>query len=692
MRIDEFATHELNGIHYRIGRPLPFGATLIDVGVVNFSVSSANAKSCTLVLFNSGENEPFIEIPFPENFQIGDNYSMMVFDLNIEELEYGYRFDGEYVPERGFYFDKSKILLDPYSKLVSGLDHWGKPDYPDSSYKLRSRILFTDYDWEGDTQLETPIEDLVIYELHVRGFTKHPSSKIDHPGTYAGIIEKIPHLKKLGVNCVEFLPVFEFDELEYGLIEGDKRKHNFWGYSTVSFFAPKAGYSYLGALGMTADEFKHMVKQLHKNGIEIILDIVFNHTAEMGDGGRTLNYRGIDNPTYYLLNPDGTYCNFSGCGNTMNCNNTVVREHILDCLRYWVTDYHIDGFRFDEAAILSRDINGAPMTNPPLLETLAHDSILSKTKLIAEAWDAAGLYQVGSFPAPARWAEWNGKFRDCVRHFIKSDYGFLSELLSRMEGSPDMYGSRGARSTINFVTCHDGFTLNDLVSYNEKHNEANGEDGRDGANDNNSWNCGAEGETTNPEINALRNRQIKNAFAILMLSRGIPMFAAGDEFRNTQFGNNNAYCQDSEISWLDWDRLKKYPDTFDFFRKMIAFRRNNPVLTKPHYYNGYNASGYPEISFHSETPWKLDAEKALSFAVLYAQPKEDFGTKKDRFIYALFNSHWEEHTFTLPIIPEGFVWKKLLCSSDAKHGRPVPVYDTVSLTGRSMMLLTAEKE
>ena len=690
MRIDEFPTHELNGIRYRIGHSLPFGARRTSGGAINFSVNSANAKSCTLVLYHQYEDEPYAEIPFPEDFHIGNNFSMLVYDFDIEKDEYGFRFDGDYSPSEGLIFDKSKVLLDPYSKLISGGECWGRRSYPSSAYPLRSKVMLEDYDWKGDIQLEIPIEDLVIYEMHVRGFTKHFSSGVKRPGTYMGIIEKIPYLKELGINCIELLPIFEFDELEYTLIEGDRREANYWGYSTLSFFAPKSGYASLGAFGMAADEFKNLVRQLHSNGIEVILDVVFNHTAEMGDGGRILSYKGIDNPTYYLLNPDGTFCNFSGCGNTMNCNNAVVRNHILDCMRYWVSDYHIDGFRFDEAPILSRDINGAPMKNPPLLELLAHDPILAKTKLIAEAWDAAGLYQVGSFPAPARWAEWNGRFRDCVRHFIKSDSGFTGELTSRMQGSPDMYQGKSARSTINFVTCHDGFTLNDLVSYNEKHNFDNGEDNRDGNDCNLSWNCGAEGVTDDKEINELRSRMIKNAFALLMLSRGTPMFVAGDEFRNSQNGNNNAYCQDNALSWLDWRNLKKYPGNFDFFKKMIRFRKENPVLRKAAFYSGYNSSGYPEISFHSLTPWQGDFADGLCFAVLYAEPAKDFGIKKDRFIYAVFNSHWEEHEFKLPVIPAGMVWNKILDSSVDKPCSPEKAENCVKLCGRSMVLLMAE--
>ncbi len=654
--IDTFPTNKIGDLEYRIGRVFPFGATVVDHGV-NFSIFSKEAKSCTLVLFHHGSKEPFIEIPFPEEFRIGDVYTMMVFGINIETTEYGYRFDGEFKPEAGLRYNKEKILLDPYAKSVSGRSVWGKEYDPTDPFPHRGQFVLEDYDWEGDKPLEVPLKDLVIYELHVRSFTKHETSGVKHKGTFAGLTEKIPYLKELGVNCVELMPIFAFDEFENVREINGQKLYHYWGYSTVGFFAPKAGYAASAPFGMETDELKNMIKLLHKNGIEVILDVVFNHTAEGNENGPYISFRGIDNRTYYLLTPDGGYFNFSGCGNTMNCNNPVVRFFILDCLRYWVSSYHVDGFRFDLASILSRDENGAPMVDPPLLDLLAHDSVLGRSILVAEAWDAGGLYQVGCFPSWNRWSEWNGKYRDCVRKFVKGGAECAPEVYRRIRGSSDLYGGRCAEASINFITCHDGFPMYDLVSYNEKHNEANGEDNRDGSNDNDSWNCGVEGETEDAEILALRQRQIKNLFTILLTSRGVPMLLSGDEFCNTQFGNNNAYCQDNDISYLDWSGLEKHPEVFTYVQNLISLRLAHPVLREKNYDQGQNGTGYPELSFHGLTPWQLDEGASnLSFAYLYAEDHEKSGTKKDCFLYVVVNAHWEEHTYTLPVIPEGMKW------------------------------------
>ena len=655
--IDTFPTNSISGLEYRIGRVFPFGATITDNGV-NFSIYSKEATGCTLVLYHHGQEEPFVEIPFPEEFRIGNVYTMMVFGLNIDTTEYGYRFDGMYEPEKGIYFDKSRVLLDPYAKSVSGRTVWGKTPDLNKSFQHRGQIIREDYDWEGDRPLEIKETDLVIYEMHVRSYTNHPESGVRYKGTFAGIVEKIPYLKELGINCVELMPIFEFDEFEYAGNEDRKHLFNYWGYSTVCFFAPKAGYAASAPFGMEADELKNMIKKLHQNGIEVILDVVFNHTAEGNENGPFISYKGIDNRTYYLLTPDGYYYNFSGCGNTMNCNNPVVRNTVLDCLRYWVAAYHIDGFRFDLASILSRDEKGAPMVHPPLLDIIAKDVVLGKSFLIAEAWDAGGLYQVGSFPAFGRWSEWNGKYRDCLRKFIKGNGGCTPELIKRIGGSDDLYGFRGPKASVNFVTCHDGFTLYDLVSYNEKHNEANGEENRDGCNDNESWNCGIEGETDDVEINKLRFRQMKNILTILLTSRGIPMLLSGDEFANTQWGNNNAYCQDNEISWLDWSFLKKNKDIHDYVKSLIAFRKAHPVLRANSFDFAHNGTGYPELSFHSLTPWELqENEDTLTFAYLYAEDHNKYDTEQDAFIYVAVNAHWEEHRFSLPVLPEGFQWR-----------------------------------
>ena len=458
---------------------------------------------------------------------------MVVFGLDYENIEYGYRMDGPFNPRTGDRLISTKILSDPYAKALGGRDVWGKqPDWNDI-YQHRSRLVLDDFDWEGDQPLEIPSEDLVIYEAHVRGFTKHPSSDVKFPGTFAGLRQKISYLKELGVNCIELLPVYEFDEFENSRVNEATGQllMQYWGYSTVGFFAPKAGYAATGKLGMQVDEFKHLVKELHRAGIEVFLDVVFNHTAEGNEMGPYISFRGLDNRVYYMLTPDGYYFNFSGTGNTLNCNNPIVRGMVLDCLRYWAAEYHIDGFRFDLAAILGRDPLGYPLPNPPLLETLAFDPVLAKCKLIAEAWDAGGLYQVGSFPAYFRWGEWNGKYRDTMRKFLKGEAGMVSQMAQRLTGSPDLYAGRGATASVNFFIAHDGFTLMDLVSYNEKHNWANGENNNDGGNDNDSWNCGWEGPTDDPGINALRRRQIKNAVSMLMVSQGVPMILMGDEDR-----------------------------------------------------------------------------------------------------------------------------------------------------------------
>ena len=691
--IDSFPTHKIKNLEYRAGRVFPFGASLIDGGV-NFSIFSKEATACTLLLFHHGMNEPFVEIPFPEEFRIGNVYSMMVFGINIETTEYGYRFDGPYCPEKGLLYDKTKILLDPYAKSITGRSVWGKKPDLNNPFPHRGQIIMEDFDWQDDKPLEIPLNDLVIYEAHVRSLTMHSSAGVKYAGTYAGLIEKLPYLKSLGINCIELMPIFAFDEFEFSNEISRQNLLNYWGYSTIGFFAPKAGYAASGRFGMEADELKHMIRQLHKSGIEVILDVVFNHTAEGGEAGPYISYRGIDNRTYYLLTPEGKYYNFSGCGNTMNCNNAVVRNIILDCLRYWVSSYHIDGFRFDLASIMTRDQNGIPMISPPLLETLAHDPVLGKCKLIAEAWDAGGLYQVGSFPSWNRWSEWNGRYRDCLRIFLKGGAEAAPELYMRIRGSNDLYGDRSAITSINFVTCHDGFTLHDLVSYNEKHNLANGENNRDGANQNDSWNCGTEGETTDPEILALREKQMRNAFTILLTSRGVPMFPAGDEFANTQFGNNNAYCQDNDISYLDWNRLEKYKDLHTFVRNLIAFRKAHPILRNSSYEFDHNDTGYPELSFHGTEPWGLNENAPnLTFAYLYAEGRQKYHTEETAFIYVLVNAHWEEHTFRLPVIPAGMRWY-LVCDSSCLSFAPgdesaLNTFESYTLSARTTAVLLA---
>jgi isoamylase len=661
-RIDIYPTHRHGEFWLRAGRPGVLGATIVPGGV-NFAVFSRFATHCSLVLFRRGEQQPITEIPFPDAFRIGNVFAMIVFGLNHEEIEYGYRMDGPRRPHVGHRFDPNVILLDPYARTIGGRDVWARPRDQSNPMPFRGRILLDDFDWLDDRQLEIPAEDLIIYEMHVRGFTKHPSSGVKFPGTYAAIREKIPYLLELGVNAVELMPIQEFDELENDFTNpftGEKLL-NYWGYSTIGFFAPKAAYAATGHLGMEADELKALIKLLHRNGIEVILDVVFNHTAEGGEEGPTFSFRGLDNKTYYMLKPDGSYQNFSGCGNTLNCNNPVVRNLVLDALRYWVAEYHIDGFRFDLASILGRDAEGHPLINPPLLESLAHDPILGKTKLIAEAWDAGGLYQVGSFPAYGRWAEWNGRYRDALRCFLKGDMELTGEIAQVIQGSPHMYLERGPTASINFVTCHDGFTLNDLVSYSNKHNLANGENNRDGANDNYNWNWSHEGPTTDPEINALRRRLMKNAVAILLVSQGVPMIFMGDEIARSKEGNNNTYCQDNELNWLDWDRLEENTDLFRFFKLCIAFRKAHPVLRRRYHLHGRDLidSGYPDISWHGLKTWQPDwspTSRTLAFMLcgLHAELLPE--RRADDYIYVAMNMHWEKHTFELPRLSENRRW------------------------------------
>jgi glycogen operon protein len=659
-RVDSYPTQEYAGYQIRPGRVFPFGATLVPGGA-NFSIYSGHASACTLVLFKQGQSGPLVEIPFPNSFRIGNVFAMTIFDFDYETLEYGYRMDGPFDPAAGHRFDPSKILLDPYAKAVAGREVWGTDLAEERPGPYRGRVIPEDFDWAGDRPLETPIEDLVIYEMHVRGFTRHPSAGVKYPGTFAGIREKIPYLKELGINCVEMMPVYEFDEFENSRLGPDGQLlMNYWGYSTVGFFAPKAGYAATGKIGMQVDELKALVKELHKNGIEVLLDVVFNHTAEGNECGPCFSFRGIDNQTYYMLTPQGSYFNFSGTGNTLNCNHPVVRSMVRDCLRYWATDYHIDGFRFDLATILGRSSSGAPLPNPPLLESLAFDPVLARCKLIAEVWDPAGLYQVGSFPAYGRWAEWNGKYRDCVRKFLKGDACQVGEMAQRLDGSPDLYGRRGATASVNFITCHDGFTLNDLVSYIHKHNQANGENNGDGANDNHSWNCGVEGPTDDPAVKRLRSRQVRNALALLLVSQGVPMLLMGDEIGRTQRGNNNPYCHDNEVSWLDWRLREANADLFAFVKHCVAFRKAHPMLRN-------RVAVGANITWHGLSAWRADWSghcRTLAFMLSGGSPP---GSGAAMAIYTAMNMHWQSHRFALPALPAGVHWHQF-----ANTGLPSP--------------------
>ncbi|MBD5149552.1 MAG: glycogen debranching protein GlgX [Oscillibacter sp.] len=624
------------------------GATAIPGGV-NFTVYSHGASSIELLLFHRDAPEPFAVLPFPQRYRIGNVYSMIVFKLNIEEFEYAYRVDGPYEPEKGKIFDKSKYLLDPYAKAVTGQSEWGATSPRGQHYK--ASVVRDDFDWGDQGGPLIPMEDLIIYELHVRGFTKDASSGVKNPGTFAGLMEKLPYLRSLGVNAIELMPIFEFDEMQdYREVDGQKL-YNYWGYSTVSFFAPNTSYASDEEFNREGTELKKLILACHQQGMEVYLDVVFNHTAEGNERGPFFSFKGFDNNIYYLLTPDGKYYNFSGCGNTLNCNHPIVHQMIMDCLRYWVTTYRVDGFRFDLASILGRNEDGSPMNKPPLLQAMAFDPILGDVKLIAEAWDAGGLYQVGSFPSWNRWAEWNGRYRDDVRRYLKGD-GFAQAAALRLVGSQDMYAVKGRKdASVNFITCHDGFTLWDLYSYNGKHNERNGWGNTDGANDNNSWNCGAEGETDNGEINALRRRMCRNAFALLMCSRGIPMFLAGDEFCNTQFGNNNAYCQDNITSWLDWNLLDRNQEMFRFFQHMIRLRKENRVL-RTNLSDG--CWGHPDVSFYGVNgPQSGFADHEHYVGVLYTGGERGVGPKA---VYVASNAWWEDLYVRLPELPPSACW------------------------------------
>ncbi len=652
----------ISGFQVRPGFFRFFGATIIPGGV-NFTIQSHGATSCELLLFHREAEEPFAVLPFPDNYKIGFVYSMIVFGLDIEEFEYAYRLDGPYDEKRGLRFDKTKLLLDPYARAVTGQSRWGIKNQISHGY--RARVVHNNFDWGVEAQPQTAMEDLIIYELHVRGFTKDVSSHTVCPGTFYGLMEKIPYLKELGVNAVELMPVFEFDEMRDARLIDETQLLDYWGYNPVSFFAPNTSYASKREYNKEGLELKQLIKTLHDNEIDVILDVVFNHTAEGNEYGPCFSFKGFDNNIYYMLTPDGKYYNFSGCGNTLNCNHPVVQQLILDCLRYWVTDYRIDGFRFDLASILGRNEDGSPMNQPPLLQSLAFDPVLGKVKLIAEAWDAGGLYQVGSFPSWKRWAEWNGRYRDDMRCFLKGDAALAQTAAWRLMGSPDLYDPvyRGGNASVNFLTCHDGFTLYDLYSYNEKHNEANGWGNTDGTNDNNSWNCGQEGETGNLEVMSLRRKMIKNACAVLMCSRGTPMFLSGDEFGDTRFGNNNPYCQDNEISWLDWTLLEKNRDIFAFFKYMIAFRKAHPCIRRdlePSYL------GLPSMSAHGPTPWEPDTSAQSHVAcVLFAGYDE--AAQREDLVYIAVNAHWEAAHLTLPALPEGYQWHIAVNTGDARQ-------------------------
>ena len=688
---------EVAGFPVRPGLYEMYGATALEEGV-NFTVHSHGATSCELLLYHRKAKEPYAVLPFPERYRIGKVYSMIVFGLDIEEFEYAYRLDGPWNPEKGLLFSRDHVLLDPYARAVTGQSVWGEMQKQEGLY--HARVVKNNFDWGDAPDPSYDMSDLIIYELHVRGFTRHSSSGVKHPGTFEGLREKIPYLRELGVTAVELMPIFEFDET-MGKREVDGRTLlDYWGYNTVSFFAPNTAYTAAEEYNREGTELKELIRDLHGAGIEVILDVVFNHTAEGNENGPFISFKGFDNQIYYMLTPEGFYYNFSGCGNTLNCNHPIVQELIVECLRYWVSQYRVDGFRFDLASILGRSEDGSPMSNPPLLKQLAFDPLLGNTKLIAEAWDAGGLYQVGSFPAWKRWAEWNGRYRDTLRIFLKGDYWFAPEAASRIAGSGDLYsenhtGYSGSNSSVNFLTCHDGFTLRDLYSYNGKHNEANGWNNTDGADDNRSWNCGEEGETKDPRVRKLRLRLMKNACAVLLCSRGTPMFPAGDERGKTQCGNNNAYCQDNEISWMNWEETEEAVELYEFFRFMIGFRKSHPAIRRE---LPKAVCGFPGISFHTERAWDSAlTSDTRAFGVLYAGYEKE--KNRDDLVYLAVNPWWEGIHVALPALPEGKVWILRVCTCDGEAGAFYPEGkekeargDSLYLGARSVLVLEAREE
>lgn len=684
----------VEGFKIRPGFFRMYGACVASNGV-SFTINSHGATRCTLLLFKPQAPKPYARIPFPDSYRIGDTYSMLVYDIKPDEFEYAFSFDGPYEPAKGLLFNEENVLLDPYSRAVTGQRKWGEKPEGGKDFEYRARVVKSSFDWGNIKQLEQPFEDLVIYEIHVRGYTKDKSSGVSAPGTFAGLKDKIPYLKDLGINAVELMPIFEFDEMESARVVDGVQLYNYWGYNTVSFFAPNTSYAFNEEHNHEGDELKSLIKALKENGIEVILDVVFNHTAEGNEMGPCFSFKGIDNNVYYMLTSDAHYYNFSGCGNVMNCNHPVVRNFIIDCLRHWAIEYRVDGFRFDLASILGRDQNGAPMANPPILESLAFDPVLGKMKLIAEAWDAGGLYQVGSFPSWNRWAEWNGRYRDDMRSFLKGDDGMAGNAITRITGSRDLYSpeSRGHKASVNFLTCHDGFTLYDLYSYNEKHNEKNGWNNTDGDNNGHSWNCGAEGETDDPNVNGLRRRLIKNAFAALLCSRGPAMFFAGDEFCNTQFGNNNAYCQDNIISWLDWSRLEEFKEIHDFVRHMIQFRKEHPILrkmTKP------SSCQFPEISVHNGTPFNASTDyKTKLIGIMYAGRNEE--DTEDDIVFYCMNAYWEPLVMQLPVLPNGKHWHvdtntnaEYFDGEDFTEKTELLGVNTIRVPARTTIILVAE--
>jgi glycogen operon protein len=671
------------------GKAMPLGATVTEDGV-NFSIFSRHATLVTLVLFESAEQDsPYIEIPLDKRGnKTGDIWHCTINGLKAGTC-YLYRVDGPYQPDRGLRFNFHKALIDPYAKALTKFDKWDfkrcagydlKASTGDLSFSPEENLSRIprcividddDFDWQGDAPLNYPLRFSILYETHVKGLTANPNSGVKHPGTYLGVIEKIPYFKELGVTSLEFLPIHEFNELEFPRTNPKTGEAlvNYWGYSTVAFFAPKESYAADHSPGGQVRDFKLMVRELHKAGIEVILDIVFNHTAEGNEQGPTFSFRGLDNSIYYILNENKRYYqNFSGCGNTVNCNHPIVRTFIMQCLHYWVVEMHVDGFRFDLGSILGRDQNGRLMESPPMLERIAEDAVLSSTKIIAEAWDAGGAYQVGWFPG-GRWAEWNDRYRDNVRRFWRGSPKETRYLATRLSGSSDLYLRDGRKPfhSINFITSHDGFSLMDLVSYNGKHNEDNGEKNQDGSENNNSSNYGHEGPTLDPVLKNIRERQLKNFFTTLLISLGTPMILGGDEIGRTQQGNNNAYCQDNKVSWYDWSLLENNTGLFRFVKEMIAFRLRHPGFMRPEFYTGregnYNAT--PDINWYTEKGASVDWEQvAYSLALeINGRQANVVRDRDENDFYIMFNAGLDPVVFFIPSATNRKRWFRVIDTS-----------------------------
>ena len=656
------------------GHPIPFGATPSGSGV-NFSVFARHATAVSLVLFAPGEETPAAELPLdPRYNRTGDVWHAFLRGLD-PRVCWAWRAERTVEPGEPWHRYGPTLLLDPYARAVAGAEEWGVPPTPaektpwDEVRARRGVVLGREFDWGFDQPIDRHLADTIVYELHVRSFTRHPSSGVAHPGTFRGLVEKIPYLVDLGVTAVELMPVTEFEENDNDRrnpLTGERLK-NLWGYHPISFFAPRSAYAAGFGPGAAVDEFKETVKALHAAGIEVILDIVFNHTGEGDERGPTHSFRGLDNSTYYILDGEGRYANFSGCGNTFNCNHPVVRDLILDSLAYWVTEMHVDGFRFDLASILGRGRDGSVLTNPPLLERIAADPVLANTKLIAEAWDAAGLYQVGHFPNWGRWAEWNGRYRDDLRRLLRGDSGMVPVLATRLSGSADLYqgGGRAPHHSINFVTSHDGFPLADLFRYSRKHNEANGEGNRDGGNDDHSWNCGHEGPGGPPEVERLRRRMARNALAILLLSQGVPMILAGDEAGRTQGGNNNAYCQDNEVSWFDWGLVERNADLVRFVKTLVRLRKRTPLLRRRSFVP--EGGGSAPVTWHGHVPFRPDWSPG---ATCLAMQLKDPGGADD--LYVVANVGADPQRVELPPPSDGRRWHLL---ADTYREPPADVFE-----------------